>query len=86
MDNPSKWFNVFTQKVGVGNVIITPHMMEMLRIVRTVYDKKTYDFMIENLGLKSEIDFLKDYNGRIWFINATNYSIYEKVANIYKRE
>jgi len=61
MDNPSNWFNVFTQKVGVGNVIITPHMMEMLRIVRAGYDKKTYDFMIENLGLRSEIDFLKDY-------------------------
>ena len=61
MDKPSNWFNVFTQKVGVGNVIITPHMMEMLRIVRAGYDKKTYDFMIENLGLRSEIDFLKDY-------------------------
>ena len=61
MDNPSKWFKAFTKKAGIGNVIITPHMMEMLRIVRAGYDKKTYDFMIENLGLKSEIDFLKDY-------------------------
>ena len=61
MSNPSKWFRLFTEKVGKGNVIITPHMMEMLRIVRAGYDKKTYDFMIQNLGCKSEMDFLKDY-------------------------
>ena len=61
MSNPSKWFKLFTEKVGKGNVIITPHMMEMLRIVRAGYDKKTYDFMIQNLGSKSEMDFLKDY-------------------------
>ncbi len=59
-DNDIK-FSSYTSKVGLGNVIITPHMMEMLRIVRARYDKKTYDFMLSGLGYKSDMDFLKDY-------------------------
>ena len=56
-DNDIK-FSSFTSKVGLGKLIITPHMMEMLRIVRSRYDKKTYDFMLSGLGYKSDMDFL----------------------------
>ena len=56
-----KWWEEYISKVGTGNVIITPHMMEMLRLIKSGYDTRTFDFMIKNLGYGSEMDFLKDY-------------------------
>ena len=61
MDGASGWLKDFTSKTGVGNVIITPHMMEMLRIIKSRYDKKTFDFMLSGLGYDSEMMFLKDF-------------------------
>ena len=61
MDSPHNWFKSFTSKVGIGNVIITPHMMEMLRIVKAGYSKETYEFMLSGLGYTDGIQFLKDY-------------------------
>ncbi len=58
---PSKWFKDITLKVGLGNVIITPHMMEMLRLVKAEYNKDTFDFMIKGLAVKSEMEFLKEF-------------------------
>ena len=62
---PADWFKLFTSKTGLGNVIITPHMMEMLRLVKAGYDKKTFEFMMDQLGkgshINSEMDFLKEY-------------------------
>ena len=64
-ETPSKWFNNLTSKLGLKNVIITPHMMEMLRLVKADYNKDTFESMLksirENLELDSEIDFLKKF-------------------------
>ena len=30
-----------------------------------------------------ELDFLKEYSGRIWFINTTHYSLYEETSKLY---
>ncbi len=61
MDGSQKLLESFVSMAGRGNVIITPHMMEMLRIVKSGYDKKTFDFMIDNLGCDSEMNCLKEF-------------------------
>lgn len=60
-DSPHEWFKSFTSKLGIGNVIITPHMMEMLRIVKAGYNIESYEFMLNGLGYTDGIQFLKDY-------------------------
>ncbi len=61
MDSPHEGFRSFTSKLGIGNVIITPHMMEMLRIVKAGYSKETYDLMLSGLGYSDGIQLLKDF-------------------------
>lgn len=61
MDSSHEWFKSFTSKLGKGNVIITPHMMEMLRIVKAGYDKETYDLVLSGLGYSDGIQLLKDF-------------------------
>ena len=73
--NPSKWFKRFTSRVGAGNVIITPHMMEMSRIVKSDYEKTTYEFMLNGLGYDSDIAFIKDYGKHQAFSLSNSYGI-----------
>ena len=61
MGTPSKWFDRFSSGVGNGNIVITPHMMEMSRIVKANYNKAAYDFMMKGLGFDSDISFIKEY-------------------------
>ncbi len=48
-EKPSVWFKELTSKLGMGNVIITPHMMEMLRLVNA-----------DSIS-QGDMDFLKDF-------------------------
>ncbi|SEQ09188.1 NAD(P)H-hydrate epimerase [Lachnospiraceae bacterium NE2001] len=73
-------FSSFVSKVGLGNVIITPHMMEMLRIVKSRYNKQTYDFMLSGLGYQSDMDFLKNYKKE----QAYNLSYSEGIITVLK--
>ncbi len=61
MGTPSKWFDRFSSRVGKGNIVITPHLMEMSRIVKANYNKAAYDFMMKGLGFDSDISFIKEY-------------------------
>ncbi len=67
----TKWFDRFASRLGKGNIVITPHMMEMSRIVKASYNKTTYDFMLRGLGFESDISFIKEY-GKFQALNLSN--------------
>ena len=67
----TKWFDRFASRLGKGNIVITPHMMEMSRIVKASYNKTTYDYMLRGLGFESDISFIKEY-GKFQALNLSN--------------
>ena len=67
----TKWFDRFASRLGKGNIVITPHMMEMSRIVKASYNKTTYGFMLRGLGFESDISFIKEY-GKFQALSLSN--------------
>ena len=86
--------NYIDQNIQKGDILVCRNELSGFVISAYFPENKLYFWDEDNWNVEEaykaygqtvyNFDFLKDYNGRIWFINATNYSIYEKVANIYK--
>ena len=72
---PSDWFKRFSSGIGDGDIVITPHMMEMARLVKANYNEAVYDFMMKGLGLESDIAFIKAYGKHQAYSLSNSYGI-----------
>ena len=75
MGKTSDWFKRFSAGVGGENIVITPHVMEMSRLVKADYNEATYEFMMRGLGYESDIELIKDFGKHQAYSFSNSYGL-----------
>ncbi len=60
-----------------------PEYMQYFYDAQQWHVEEAYKAYGPNMETVYDLDFLKDYKGRIWFINAGDYELYEKANEMY---